>query len=292
MQINRLIKSHGEYTAVCTYTVEGIDIVRTGSHSGMWRRLVNQEDRALVPVLQDIFHFHAENEETFTNVHSLARVAVIRGPQAEFRGPQAEFRGLVRILSENHIPFDIICLYVDLMECTLKEAAKGYPGLIPMSMYGPPEKCYYTGVTDIPGMIGNTCGEGKFVLVPWQVGDHYEYKGHHAHSIIVQTGPNDLLEPAYDIRVEASPMLEISYLNSDRDDYTLIGLNNLSGQVGTACHTPLPMYDINIDLNLGDGPRTVTLLRSKQTPKIRHQQEITNFTVSLLNEYEIVIVEN
>jgi len=210
-----------------------------------------------MPVLKDIFHFHAANEAWFTDVHSDARVVVIRRNGNEFMG-------LVRILSENHIPYDImhpdclgpvetpkrledydiiilpdyrdlsdeevkrlddyveaggrilatgfpstedelgnplerirlrsagveasyrlypreqgrylrinpedkeilrtpsledidiIYLYVDFMECTLKGSAKGYLGLIPMAMYGPPEKCYYTEVTGIPGIIDNT----------------------------------------------------------------------------------------------------------------------------------------
>ncbi len=459
-KVNTLIKSHGAHIAVCTYTVEGIDIVRTESHSSMWRRqewdysgtenvkvhvnswpdrtvanatvhfvdyparhagewphlagrrliqnmihgapldyymigrLENQEDRILMPVLRDIFHFHADNEGYFTDVHSLARVAVIRGPNTEFRG-------LVRILSESHIPFDILhslCLdpgvktpkkledydvlvlpdyrslsdedvaridryvqnggkvlatgfpstqdklgnplekirlksagveesfrlytqqqgryfrvfpgdkeilktpsleaidilylYVDFMECTLKESARGYLGLIPQAMYGPPEKCYYTEVTEIPGLIENSYGEGKFVLLPWQVGHHYEYKSQHAHSMIVQTALNDLLELTYDIKVEASPLLEISYLGSDSEDYTLIGLNNLSGQVGTAYHEPLPMHDVKIDLQTEDRPAAITLLKSKQNPAFIHKDGMASFTIPLINEYEVVIIEH
>jgi hypothetical protein len=459
-RVNELIKSKGKDIAVCTYTVEGVDIVRTESHSGMWRRqewdysgtenvkihlnswtnrtvanttvhfvdyparhagewphlagrrliqnmihgapldyymigrLENQEDRALMPVLKDIFHFHADNEGYFTDIHSLARVAVVRGPQDEFRG-------LIRILSENHIPFDIlhplclepavetpkkledydvlvlpdyrnlsdadvaridkyvehggrvlatgfpstqdklgnplekirlksagveetyklypqeqgryfrifpedketlktpsledidiIYLYVDFMECSLKESAKGYLGLIPMAMYGPPEKCYYTEVTEIPGIIENTYGKGKFVLIPWQVGRHYEYKSHHAHSMIVQTALNDLLELAYDIKTDASPAVEISLLESDRRDYTLIGMNNLSGQVGTAYHQPISMYDLSIDLFMDEPVKNIQLLRSDRNPRITNSNGKTSFTVPVLNEYEVVIVEH
>ncbi len=459
-KVNQLIKSHGEHIAVCTYTVEGVDIVRTESHSGMWRRLEwdysgtenvkihvnswtnrtvanttvhfvdyparhagewphlagrrliqnmihgapldyymigrleNQEDRALMPVLKDIFNFHADNEVYFTDIHSLARVALVKGPQRESRG-------LIRILSENHIPFDIlhplcldpgtetpkkledydvlvlpdyrnlsdgdiaridqyvenggkvlatgfpstqdklgnplekirlksagveatyklypqeqgryfrvfpedketlktpsledidiIYLYADFMECTLKESAKGYLGLIPMAMYGPPEKCYYTEVTEIPGVIENNYGEGKFVLIPWPVGDHYEYKSHHAHSMIVQTAMNDLLELAYDIKVEASPLVEISLLKSDSDDYTLIGMNNLSGQVGTAYHQPLPMHDIVMEIKTDQAVSNIRLLKYGKNVRITNTNGMASFTVPVLHEYEVVIVEH
>jgi hypothetical protein len=356
-------------------------------------RLENQEDRALMPVLKDIFHFHAENEGYFTDIHSDARVVIIRNNGNEFKG-------MVRILSENHIPYDImhpnclrpietpkkledydiiilpdyrslgdeeverldkyvegggkilatgfpstqdklgnplekirlksagveeayklypqeqgryfrifaddkeklktpsfedidiIYLYVDFMECTLKESAKGYLGLIPMAMYGPPEKCYYTEVTEIPGLIDNTYGEGKFVLIPWQVGDHYEYKSHHAHSMIVQAALNDLLELQYDIRVDASPLLEISYLKSDSDDYTLIGMNNLSGQIGTAYHKPLPMHNVEVELKTDKPVRNVRLLRSGKIVTASGTDAMTRFSVPVLNEYEVVIVEH
>jgi len=356
-------------------------------------RLENQEDRALMPVLRDIFHFHAENEAYFTDVHSDARVVIIRNNGNEFKG-------LLRILSENHIPYDImhpnclgpvetpkkledydiivlpdyrnlsdeevkridkyvenggkilatgfpstedklgnplekirlksagveetyklfpqeqgryfrvfpsdketlrtpsledidiIYLYVDFMECTLKGSAKGYLGLIPMAMYGPPEKCYYTDVTEIPGVIENTYGKGKFVLIPWQVGDHYEYKSHHAHSMIVQTAMNDLLDLEYDLKVNASPLLEISYLKSDNDDYTLIGMNNLSGQVGTAYHQPLPMYDITLDVKIDKPVRNIRLLKSGEKIRMTNTNGMASFTIPVLEEYEIVIVEH
>ncbi len=356
-------------------------------------RLDNQEDRALMPVLKEIFHFHAANEAWFTDVHSDARVVVIRQNGNEFMG-------LVRILSENHIPYDImhpdclgpvetprrledydviilpdfrnlsdeevkrlddyvemggrilatgfpstedklgnplqmirlrstgveasyrlypqeqgrylritpedkeilktpsledidiIYLYVDFMECTLKGSAKGYLRFIPMSMYGPPEKCYYTEVTGIPGIIENTYGDGKFVLIPWLVGDHYEYKSHHAHSMIVQTALNDLLELAYDIRVEASPLLEISYLKSDSDDYTLIGMNNLSGQLGTAYHQPLPMYDISVDVQTESPVRHARLLKSGRNIRVNNSRGMASFTVPVLHEYEVVVIEH
>jgi len=66
--------------------------------------------------------------------------------------------------------------------------------------------------------------------------------------MVVQTALNDLLALEYDIDVDASPLVEISYLHSDSEDYTLVGLANLSGQLGMAYHKPLPIFDIPIKL--------------------------------------------
>lgn len=457
-RINKLIKSFGEHIAVCTYTIEGVDIVRRESGSGMWRRqewdyhgsdnvkldlnswtdrtvsnttvhfvdfparhagvwpnlagrrliqnmihgapldyymigrLENQEDRALMPALREVFHFHAEYEAYFTDVHSDARLVIIRNGGDEFRG-------LLRILSENHIPYDImhpnclgpietpkkledydiiilpdyrnlsdeeveridnfvknggkvlatgfpsindklgnplekirlesagveasykmypqeqgrylrvfpddkntlknpsledidiIYLYVDFMECTLKESAKAYMGLIPMSMYGPPEKCYYTEVTNIPGIIENTYGEGKFVLIPWEIGSHYEYKSHHAHSMVVQTALNDLLELEYDIEVNAPPLVEISFLQSDSGDYTLIGMANLSGQLGTAYHKPLPIFNIPVQVRTDKPVSRIRLLRAGKEVSAKELDGKTSFTLPVLNEFEVVALE-
>jgi hypothetical protein len=455
---NRLIKSFGEDIAVCTYTIEGVDIVRRESGSGMWRRqewdyhgsdnvkldlnswtnrtvsnatvhfvdfparhagvwpylagrrlaqnmihgapldyymigrIENQEDRALMPVLRDIFHFHAENEAYFTDVHSDARVVILRNGGDEYRG-------LVRILSENHIPYDVMhpaCLgpvetpkkledydiiilpdyrdlsddetariddyvqaggkvlatgfpsvndqlgnplgrirlksagvepgyteyprlqgrylkilerdkqalkttgfeevdlaylYVDFMACSLKETATGYLGLIEEAMYGPPEKCYYTEVTDIPGIIENDYGEGRFVLFPWLVGTHYEYKSNHTHSLLVQSALNDLLGLEYDLEIEATPLVEISHLQSDAGDYTLIGMLNLSGQIGTAYHPPVPIFNIPVHVQTEKPVSRIRLLRSGKSASIKRIQGKTSFVVPVLNEYEVVILE-
>jgi hypothetical protein len=59
------------------------------------------QDRAFIPVLRDIYGFHKANEKLFTNLQSAGRVALVRGTNQEYRG-------LIKLLSEEHIMFDII----------------------------------------------------------------------------------------------------------------------------------------------------------------------------------------
>jgi hypothetical protein len=59
------------------------------------------QDRAFVPVLKDIYGYHKNHEKLFANLESAATVALVRGPNAEYRG-------LIKLLSEEHIMYDII----------------------------------------------------------------------------------------------------------------------------------------------------------------------------------------
>lgn len=63
--------------------------------------LVNQEDRRFIPVMKDIYRFHKINEKLFTNLQPVSNVALIRGSKDEYRG-------LIKLLSEEHIMYDVI----------------------------------------------------------------------------------------------------------------------------------------------------------------------------------------
>lgn len=59
-------------------------------------------------------------------------------------------------------------VYLDSQFCECRPVAKteGLLRLIPVGMYGPPEKCYYTEVTDIPGLLYSRFGEGACAFFP------------------------------------------------------------------------------------------------------------------------------
>lgn len=63
--------------------------------------LVNYEDRIFIPVLNELYGFHKVNEKLFTNVQAAGKVALIRGSNDEYKG-------LIKLLTEEHIMFDII----------------------------------------------------------------------------------------------------------------------------------------------------------------------------------------
>jgi len=63
--------------------------------------LVHYEDRKFIPVLNELFAFHKTYEKLFTNVQAVNNVALIEGSGSEFQG-------MIKLLSEEHIMYDII----------------------------------------------------------------------------------------------------------------------------------------------------------------------------------------
>jgi hypothetical protein len=63
--------------------------------------LVNYEDRVFIPTLNQLYGFHKTNDKLFTNVQSAAKVLVVRGSREEYMG-------LIKILTEEHIMFDVM----------------------------------------------------------------------------------------------------------------------------------------------------------------------------------------
>lgn len=63
--------------------------------------LVNQQDRRFIPIMNEIYRFHKVNEKLFTNVEPVSNVALIRGSKEEYMG-------LIKLLSEEHIIYDVI----------------------------------------------------------------------------------------------------------------------------------------------------------------------------------------
>ena len=63
--------------------------------------LVNYEDRVFIPTLNELYGFHREHEKLFTNIQSVNKVAVIVGTRGEYQG-------IMKILTEEHIMYDLI----------------------------------------------------------------------------------------------------------------------------------------------------------------------------------------
>ena len=68
-------------------------------------RLDNQEDRASLQKVEEVFQFHKNNEKYFTNVKSAADICLITYSTDILSDPQ---KGFIRLLSENHIQFDMM----------------------------------------------------------------------------------------------------------------------------------------------------------------------------------------
>ena len=63
--------------------------------------LVHYEDRVFFPIVNELFAFHKTNEKLFTNVQAVNNVALVAGSGAEYEG-------MMKLLSEEHIMYDVI----------------------------------------------------------------------------------------------------------------------------------------------------------------------------------------
>jgi len=63
--------------------------------------LVHYEDRHFIPVVNELFAFHRLNEKLFTNVQAVNKVALVQGSENEFQG-------MIKLLSEEHIMYDVV----------------------------------------------------------------------------------------------------------------------------------------------------------------------------------------
>jgi hypothetical protein len=63
--------------------------------------LVNYGDRIFIPTLNNLYGFHKTNEKLFTNLQAVNKIALIRGSTEEYEG-------MIKLLTEEHMMYDII----------------------------------------------------------------------------------------------------------------------------------------------------------------------------------------
>lgn len=130
-----------------------------------------------------------------------------------------------------------------LVEAQIDAAAKKYFHLIPEHPFGPPERCYYTKVSDIPGVTVYSWGQGQGIYIPWLVGSFYYKEGYQNTLLVMQ----DILFTICGIEnpaPELTPMVELTLYQKDRQ-YVLQLVNN-SGCFANSYFPPLPIRDINL----------------------------------------------
>lgn len=70
--------------------------------------LQDQDDRACFESVKALFDFHRANEHYYSGIRSKADVCLVMPSGSSMYGSVKEFRGLFRILSQAHIPFDVM----------------------------------------------------------------------------------------------------------------------------------------------------------------------------------------
>ncbi len=159
--------------------------------------------------------------------------------------------------------------------------------LIPPHMYGPPERCYFTTISDIPGMTKHLYGKGFGVLIPWLPGAFYTQNG--------QSNPfwfmKDVILSLCGIKPladgELTPMVEVS-LSEKRDGALFVQMVNNSGSFGLSYFKPLPVYDCHLVIPSDRCPKTVKTIAGDKVLPFEYRDNSVCFTMDRLDEYEAI----
>ncbi|TBL79023.1 alpha-amylase family protein [Paenibacillus thalictri] len=358
--------------------------------------LNNQDDRICFDLVKDMYRFHKEHEQYYTNLRSLAEVVVVVPDSSNMYGSKKELKGIIRLLAENHVPYDLlhdsvlespeaedklrrykvliladqrsmgdgaveavdrfvkmggkllatgftstcdakghpqgrirlpslgvkeyvhkpkvqgayfrvresdkvelsgfeaidlVYLYGEALECIAEEQATSLLGLIPSCMFGPPEKCYITEETETPGLIANRYGQGAAVYLPWGLGAHYDKLSNHGHSRLFMAALRDVLEYRQPILTTASPLVEVTFHETQGSPRRLISTVNLSGQLGTGFHAPLPVRDLRFTVRLERKPARVHALRRSADVPFEYSGDELTFSLDELELFETIVIE-
>lgn len=188
---------------------------------------------------------------------------------------------------------DLDIIYLDGVswDCRVKPGSKGYLGFIPPAMFGPPEKCYYAEETDRPGLVVNDYGVGRCAFIPWGIGKHYEKLSNHGHIMLFNTTLRDLLKYDSRLEVEVSQLVEVTAHKQKEGKWQLVGLVNLSGQLGTAFLPPLPISGVKVRLKNSEAPQGVWSLRHDRALNYRYSEGgVLEFEVPEFDLLESVVI--
>ena len=161
-------------------------------------------------------------------------------------GAYFEIANMDRLVLSDLGTLDWIPMDSAWLECSPVEGAQTYLRYVPVGMYGPPEKCYYTEITNHPGIIVNQAGSGACTVLPWQIGSQYGRFPTHAITGLFLTVLEKVLKLPKRVRLEAPPFVELAASIDPKGETLVLGLVNLSGQNDRAIHAPVPIHNIRI----------------------------------------------
>lgn len=196
-----------------------------------------------------------------------------------------------RLKSDVLKDLDLVYAWDKGLLCEPGEETEGMLGFIPPAMIGPPEKCYYTEVTEIPGLIYNEYGKGKTAFLPFRVGSLYHNTRHYGHAELVRCALAELLDFNGNLLTDASPLIEISRQVSPAGEFEWYGLLNHAGQLGNAFHEPFPVYDIKFKFLPEKKVKSVKSLQNGQRIHYIEKEGWVEVTIPELTSFDIVLVE-
>ncbi len=172
------------------------------------------------------------------------------------------------------------------------EETDGLLRLIPADMFGPPEKCYYRNVSDTPALFHRRHGKGAIAYFPWEIGSHYLRQCHQGHANLVLGAMESLAGLKRNLNVKSHPLIEATHRQDNGEEFEWVALYNHCGQRENALHPPVPVNNIEIDLQPARPVKAVRLLKDARELEFSAGRDgRVALTVPELKHYEIVLFE-
>lgn len=173
---------------------------------------------------------------------------------------------------------DLIYLDGHYVFAEYRDQVEAYFKLIPPHMFGPPERCYYTQVTDHPGFTVNSYGKGLGIFIPWKPGELFHRQGY-TNTIEFAA---DLLEHVaglQPIQGNLPPMVEATLFEQKERNSTLLHLVNGTGHFGATFYAPVTLSDLEVSFPAAEAPKSVKSLISGSD--FEHEYRDGQLTVKL-----------
>jgi hypothetical protein len=185
---------------------------------------------------------------------------------------------------------DLVYLDGPYIDAEYEAGAEAHLKLIPPHMFGPPERCYYTEVSDDPGYVVNQWGKGKAIYLPWLPGTLFHRQGYPNTSDFA----GDLLAQVAGLAPlggNLSPMVEATHFHNANEGFDLVHLVNTSGHFGVSFFAPVTMHDVTVSFPYPHAPKTVRGLVGGAS--YHHQWEAGRLTVRVprLEKFEAIRIE-
>ena len=196
------------------------------------------------------------------------------------------------ILGQNEFEdFDLIMMYSGFLKCKTRGNAESYLKLLPHTRQGPPEKVYFadSDVSDFPGIVANSFGDGRAAFIPWLIGTQYGWKGNNGQRAIFLASLKNILHIDNQIVTDASPLIEMTHLSNRNGVFEWIGMINHTGQIGDAFRESVPVYNISIRFKPMKPITEISLMRSGKAVEFRQKDGWVECVVPKVGDYEMML---
>jgi len=186
---------------------------------------------------------------------------------------------------------DLIFLDGSYLYATAKEGATPLWTLVPPSTYGPPEKVFIDKEeSDWPGVIMYSHGKGKTAYFPWDIGRLYYKNSSPGHERAFQGVFMELCDGHRHIVTNAHPQVEINLFAQAGGKYVL-SLVNSSGHQSTAFFEPVPMYDIEVKMELPEEVKSAFSLKLNKEVPLSQEGKYCCVKLEQLGLFDTIVME-